>query len=359
MSWSILPGSAPTGYAVQYSVDNVNWLPATTGQLTNSTAQTYTLTGLTNGTAYYLRVRALNGVLTSAWTQMTGTITPVGLPGVPTSVVGLSGNGQVELAWVAPTSTAANPVTGYKIQYSINGGTTWTAGPVLTTTATTAIVPGLTNGQSYVFRVIATNGSGDGTPSAASAVIVPGAPAAPTSLTAQAGDRSAVLTWTILIGAAPTGYEVQYSTDAVTWAPTPPLGTGSTALTYTLTGLTNGTPYYLRVRALNGAAASAWTQMTGTVTPVQPRTIEIIDYERNRQGAAVVSAEATGFAVGSTVNFRIRVYSKGKWSSWRLHSEVTVGRGGLLVGTVDNTKPIKARFVKDGVNSEIVTIPKA
>ena len=301
-------------------------------------------------------MRALNGALASAWTQTASSVTPVALPGTPTNVVGLSGPGQVVLNWTAPTVTAAAPVTSYKTQYSSNGGSTWTAGP--TSTTTSASVTGLTNGTSYIFQVRATNAAGDGPWSATSTAVVPGAPAAPTSLTAVAGDRSAALTWTLLVGAAPTGFEVQYSTDNATWLPSTPISTGSTALTYTLTGLANGTPYYLRVRAMNGSAASAWTQMTGTVTPVQARSLEIIDYERNRDGYAVVVGEATGFAVGSTVNVRFRAFANGKWSAWKLYSESIVQRGGLLDVTIERTRALKVRFVKDGVNSETVTIPR-
>src|SRR6185436_10824332 len=74
--------------------------------------------------------------------------------GTPTGVAGVPGAGQVALTWTAPASPAGT-ITEYRIEYSSNGGSTWTVFTHAASTATTATVGGLTNGAPYVFRVSA------------------------------------------------------------------------------------------------------------------------------------------------------------------------------------------------------------
>jgi hypothetical protein len=92
-------------------------------------------------------------------------------PGVPGSPVGVVGNGQVSLTWSAPT--LGSPPTDYQVQYSSNSGSTWTTFADGTSTATSAVVTGLTNGTGYIFRVRAVNALGEGPYGAASGTITP------------------------------------------------------------------------------------------------------------------------------------------------------------------------------------------
>jgi hypothetical protein len=94
-------------------------------------------------------------------------------PGVPGSPVGSAGNAQVSLTWSAPT--LGTPPTDYHVQYSSNSGSTWTTFAVGTSTATSAVVTGLTNGTGYIFRVRAVNALGEGPYGAASGVVTPSA----------------------------------------------------------------------------------------------------------------------------------------------------------------------------------------
>jgi len=82
------------------------------------------------------------------------------LPAAPTGVTATAGNAQATVSWTAPTSAA--PITDYYVQYSSNGGSTWTTFSDGTSTATSATVTGLTNGTSYTFRVAAVSGVGQG-----------------------------------------------------------------------------------------------------------------------------------------------------------------------------------------------------
>jgi hypothetical protein len=94
-------------------------------------------------------------------------------PGVPGSPVGIAGDGQVSLTWSAPA--LGTPPTDYQVQYSSNSGSTWTTFADGTSTATSAVVTGLTNGTGYIFRVRAVNALGEGPYGAASGVVTPDA----------------------------------------------------------------------------------------------------------------------------------------------------------------------------------------
>lgn len=83
-------------------------------------------------------------------TSLTGGFTVIAPPNAPTGVGTYAGEGQVYLAWTAPTVTGTGPVTGYRVMTS--GG----IAPV-DVTGTQALVTGLTNGTAYTFSVTAKN----------------------------------------------------------------------------------------------------------------------------------------------------------------------------------------------------------
>jgi len=92
---------------------------------------------------------------------------------VPTGVVATAGDGKAFVTWKAPTATGGAEHLGYMVQFSSDGGKTWTTvAPRFSETH--AVVPLLTNGSPYVFRVAAFNRAGQGAFSEPSATVVPG-----------------------------------------------------------------------------------------------------------------------------------------------------------------------------------------
>jgi predicted phage tail protein len=87
----------------------------------------------------------------------------------------------------------------------------------------------------------------------------PRGPEAPTNLTATAGDVQLSLSWTApaTTHGTITNYLVEYtpSGGSATY-----VLTGSTSTSYTLTGLTNGTEYSVRVAAVNAAGTGEYSQ---------------------------------------------------------------------------------------------------
>jgi hypothetical protein len=79
------------------------------------------------------------------------------------------------------------------------------------TTATSGTVAGLTDGQTYTFKVFATNAIGQGMLSVPTAPVTIGAPAAPTSPSAIPGNGNATVRWAppaTSNGSRITGYRV-------------------------------------------------------------------------------------------------------------------------------------------------------
>lgn len=94
-------------------------------------------------------------------------------PTAPSGVSATAGNAQVVLSWSAPTVLSQTPITDYIIQYSSNSGSTWTTFNDGTSITTNVTVTGLTNNTSYIFRVAAVNGIGQGEWSTASSSVTP------------------------------------------------------------------------------------------------------------------------------------------------------------------------------------------
>ena len=165
-------GSPIRDYLVQYSSNNgstwTRW-----GKTTVITATSCTVTGLTKGTAYVIRVYARNAVGISLPSANSAPSVTVTVPGRPTSVVAVSGNTSLAVTWVAPTNTGGSAITDYQVKYSSNGGSTWTNFVHPVSTMPSLTVTGLTNGTPYVIKVIARNAVAFSLPSANSAPATP------------------------------------------------------------------------------------------------------------------------------------------------------------------------------------------
>ncbi|MDT4943501.1 MAG: trimeric autotransporter adhesin, partial [Pseudonocardiales bacterium] len=141
--------------------------------VTSGTAQT-TVTTLSAG------AHSLSASFTptdpSAFAASTSSALPYSIgdvPGAPSGVAGTAGNQAASVSWTAPASDGGSAITGYHVQYSANGGSTWTSAPASVSTAPARTVGGLTNATSYVFRVAAINSIGEGAFSGQSAAVVP------------------------------------------------------------------------------------------------------------------------------------------------------------------------------------------
>jgi hypothetical protein len=134
-------------------------------------ATTAGVIGLTLGQSYIFRVAAKNSVGTGPFSANSTAVTPRTLAGIPTGLAGFGSNREALLKWDAPSSNGGSQITGYKVQYSTDSGVTWTN--TAYDYGSSAIVPNLTNGTSYIFRVAAKNAAGTGSYSANSNPVIP------------------------------------------------------------------------------------------------------------------------------------------------------------------------------------------
>jgi fibronectin type 3 domain-containing protein len=168
LSWS-----ASTG-ATSYNVKRSTASGGPYAQVAAPTTDSFTDTGLTNGSTYYYVVSAANASGQSA-NSSPASATPTAPPtppAIPTNLQATAGNAQVSLAWSASTGA-----TSYNVKRSTtSGGPYAQAGSSATNSYTDT---GLTNGTSYDYVVSAVNASGQsGNSSQVSAT--PTAPANPT-----------------------------------------------------------------------------------------------------------------------------------------------------------------------------------
>jgi len=123
---------------------------------------TYVDNGLTNGTAYFYRVSAVNSVGEGAQSnEASATPQSASLPGAPRNVAATPSKPRgISLTWLAPMSNGGSAITGYEVWRSTGAGAETrltTVGNVLSYKDT-----GATKGTTYFYVVKAVNGVGPG-----------------------------------------------------------------------------------------------------------------------------------------------------------------------------------------------------
>ncbi len=222
--------------------------------------------------------------------QFTDQTVTVAAPSAPTigTAATTATQGSVNVAFTAAASGAE--VTSFTIQV-LQGGAEVRTVTVNSGTATSGLVTGLAPGT-YTFAVSAVNQFGPSPASAASNPVTVAAPSvlpsAPTALTATRGNGSASLTWTLgANGGSPiTGYTLQVRT-GTTVVRTQTIATNRP---FNVTGLTNGTAYNFRLRAITAVGASALSAPSNTVTPATvPGQTRILAPARGAVGGALTA----------------------------------------------------------------------
>jgi Ca2+-binding RTX toxin-like protein len=170
-------GSSPTsGYEIQIFAAGVPVRALTVPGSRRSAV----ITGLTNGTSYTFTVRGVNAIGAGASAGPSAAVTPADVSTAPTSGQtrpGARGGALSVIAnWVAPTSSGASPITGYRVtaRRMAPDGTTQIGTPTVVNvgagvrTAEVFVAPG-----TYRTDVVATSAVGDSLPSTRSNSVVP------------------------------------------------------------------------------------------------------------------------------------------------------------------------------------------
>jgi len=274
LNWSapISNGGAPiTDYLVYMSTNGTDWSLYTRAASANSTD--VAITGLTNGTGYYFKIAAKNGapVAEGPTSEVIGPITPATRPGDVRNVIASPGARSVSLVWDAPLSDGGAAIIDYRVQYKASGGD-WTTFDHPASADLFATVVNLTNGSTYIFRVLAINTAE--IPLSAqyvesNAVQPATVPGKPLDVVGVKGDRQATITWSAPLndGGLPIlDYIVERSPDgSSSWTEiTHPV---SPARTLTVINLVNDRTYYFRVRAVNSIGSILYSDASSAVTP--------------------------------------------------------------------------------------------
>ena len=249
-------GAPITNY--EYSVDGgANW----TALSPLDDSSPVTIPGLTNGTAYTVTLRARNAVGESVASGPVS-VTPSGPPSEPTTLEGTPLDDAAEVAFTLPTSDGGAPITNY--QYSLDGGVTWISlSPV--DGASPVMIPGLTNGVQSDIILRAVNAGGVGAASTSLTVTPAAAPAAPTALIASPQSDQATISFTPGPDNGSAITEYLYSLDGgANWSIV-----NSTDSPVTVSGLTNGTAYTVKLRAQNAVGVGT-ISLPVSVTPNAP-----------------------------------------------------------------------------------------
>lgn len=293
-------GSVITGYTARaYTVSTGGSTAATC----NTASLACTISGLTNGTTYYIAVIATNSAGSSIETSPRITVIPAAAPGAPTIGAITAGNAYLSVAFTAGSADSNAPITGY--EFSTNGGTSWS-----TATGTTSpiLISSLTNGTTYSVRLRALSVIGSSTASSA----VSGTPFTvpsnvnPDSISYTAGNGSVVVNWTAPAnnGSAITTSTVTAFSALIGGSSSGSCSASTTATSCTISGLSNGTTYYVSIETQNGAG---YSQRSTPRVPVMPGTSSTVSLASTSAsivtgGSVTLTATVTSGATG-TINF--------------------------------------------------------
>ena len=165
----------------------------------------------------------------------------------PVNLAATASDSTVTLSWNNPHN---DDITKYQV--SIDGGSNFINVECGNSTATGYTVTGLTNGTPYTFQVRAYDDSGPGESDTVTATPLFNAP---TNFEAWPGDKYVALRWVESEDSRITGYEVSKD-GGLNYSKVEDKGHESETFGYSVLGLTNGTNYTIKVRAVYGAAAT-------------------------------------------------------------------------------------------------------
>ena len=213
-------------------------------------------------------------------------------PGKPTGLsASASGETQIDLSWTAPSDNGGEAISGYRVEVSSDGGTTWSDLAADTgSTTTTYAHTGLSAGTARHYRVSAINSVGTGAASDTASATTATLAGKPTGLSASRNGGTRIdLSWTapsVTGSGAISGYRVEVSSDGGTNFSDLEDDTESTSTTYSHTGLSASTTRHYRVSAITSVGTGA-ASGTASATTAADATLPTIT------SVAVTGSEVT------------------------------------------------------------------
>lgn len=312
-NWNAPTGNAAiTVYELDVATDSAftSILPAYNDISVSETS--LAVTGLSAGTTYYYRVRAVNSSGTSANSNSIS-VSVYGPPIIDMPVspsMSITTTGATLGATIESSNGSTVTATGVAYGRSVNPDTTGTKVSSSTTIGAFSVsVTGLYSNSIYHYRGYATNSFGTNYTTDTTFTTLP---EAPTAISATDTSNSGFTAkWTAPAGTATITYKLDVATDKGFTSFVPGYGSLSVVGTSsTVTGLDAGTTYYYRVKALNSGGESLYSDTisvtTGGFSISSPRVTSITSSSASL-GATLASkkgsrATAAGVVYGLNSN---------------------------------------------------------
>ncbi len=285
LNWADPKNSSITKYQYQQKTGSGTYGAWTDISPSGSSTTSHTFTGLTNGTEYTFKIRAVNPTGNSEESAEVSA-TPGFVPAKPEDLTATTSSGQVILSWSNPGNSSIT-----KYQYQQKSGDEdygdWTDIDPSGAATISHTITGLTNGTEYTFRIRAVNATGNSEASDEVPVAV-GAPAA-AELTATAGTLQAILSWTFVDDPSITKWQYQQREGDAgfgdEWKDIP--GSGAVTRNYTVDQLTGDVTYTFHVRAVN-ANGDGISSNESQATPVNPGTPAAAELKASLEDGQVI-----------------------------------------------------------------------
>ncbi len=321
-------GSAITNYTIEvYDGDTLTFISSR--EIADVTSYTYT--ELTNGSIYVFKVKAKNVIEYGELSEPSNQVTPATVPGAPAKPTGTRGDTQINVSWSAPTDTGGNAIQQYRVRAFVEETNVITA--FVNAPTTSFLFTDLTNGTSYTFTVEATTEINYGPASVASDPVIPArVPDAPTDLSVL--DNQGVNLVIGFTAEADGGLPItNYKYSINNGSSFSPFSPSVTTSPVTITGLSLGTTYEIKLRAVNAVGESDNSEQLSVTTesvPTPPTSVSAVA----GTGEATITWVASSDDGGAAIDYYRITRNPGSVSSNTSNGSVTsFVFGGLTNGT--------------------------
>jgi len=226
-----------------------------------------------------------------------------------------------------PGAANGSPITNYKYALSTNGGSTYGSFTALDPVDITSpiTISGLTAGTTYYIKLKAVNDMGDSVASAAVSIGTLATPDAPTSLSATPSTTSVSISFTpgAQGGSAITNYQYALSTNGgSTYGSFTALDPADATSPITISGLSQGTDYYVKLKGVNTDGAGAESNAVSFATSI---TVEYVVIAGGGGGAGS-DTNGAGNGGGGAGGYRSSVVGENSGRLSSAESVLTISR---------------------------------
>jgi hypothetical protein len=313
------------------------------------------INGLTNGTTYYIWIKAQNNAGSSDFSPVASATPAASLvaPAAPVYVSITVGDSSLTVTW--PSVTGAD---SYEVWYNTKNDITAASQVGGDITDLTYTIPSLKVGTYYVW-VRAKNKVGTGPYSQVQSATI-NALAAPTILNATTGTGTITISWYELTNAM--SYEVWYGTTTDVNSASR-AGGDITGTSYTITGLTNGLTYSIWVRGKSSAGAGNFGPVKTIQIPYTGVITGLVNFSSSDSYSVTLCETGSSAFYSNSAYFTFKGLSPGTYhvriernNYQSILKEIALGANQTVdLGTFTITTPVPAETTVTPVSAKLNT----